>query len=115
MADMYIKSAAYNCSGSCSAGIVHNLSVTVVNSGKRQLNISSVVIRNTTGNILSYGIGGARALSAGNELTINNASTASCTGINGSIEAVLVTSTNCPGNAYDEISADSELFRYADC
>ena len=102
-ADLFIKNTTYNCSGSCNAGTNHNITVAVSNNGKKAVNITTIVIRNTTGTTTSLDIGAVKTINVGEDLIVSNVSTATCTGINGSIDAITVSSVNCPGNAYDSL------------
>jgi flagellin-like protein len=102
-ADMYIKNATYNCGGNCSAGVNHILTVGIVNSGKKELTIEKMVIKNTTGVIFNYDLNETKTLSVGNALTMTNTSTTTCNGINNTIESVIVISKNCPNNAFDSL------------
>jgi len=109
MSNLFIKSASFNCSLDCSAGLAHNLTVNVENSGKNDVEVESVVVRNTTGNIFTFAVSPV-TISPGNDAMLTNISTDSCVSINGTIDSILVTSTNCPGNAYDELTNNSDAF-----
>lgn len=107
LADLYIKNATFNCSGNCTAGNNHNVTVTITNSGKKAVNITTIVVRNTTGNIFSYDIGAVKVINVGEDVTVSNVSTTTCTGINRTFEFVEIYSVNCPGNAYDKLPGGS--------
>ncbi|GEM_PF-5311396 len=109
-ADLFIKNATYNCSGNCAAGTNHNITVAVSNNGKKAVNITTIVIRNTTGTTTSLDIGPVKTINVGEDVMVSNVSTATCTGINGSIDVVMVSSVNCPGNAYDSLPGSSVSF-----
>ena len=112
-ADMYIKNVTYSCGGNCTTGTQHTTTVTLVNSGKKSLSISSIYILNTTGVVTVLNLNETKTLSVSDALTITNTSRDTCSGINGSIEAVTVSSLNCPATAYD--SADVGRITYASC
>src|SRR3989338_2343251 len=112
-ADMYIKNVTYSCGGNFTTGTQHTTTVTLVNSGKKSLSISSIYILNTTGVVTVLNLNETKTLSVSDALTITNTSRDTCSGINGSIEAVTVSSLNCPATAYD--SADSGRITYASC
>ena len=109
-ADMYIKNSTYNCNGDCSQGISHTLTINVVNSGKRQLYMDKVVVKNTTGIIFSYNLDSTKTLSVGDVSTLTNVSITTCNGINNTIESVIVSSTNCPNTAFDSLSGADVTF-----
>jgi len=100
-ADLFIKNITYNCTGNCAASNDHNITVTVTNNGKKSVNISTIVVKNTTGHTFNYDIGAIKTIDVGASATVSNVSTDTCTGINNTIEDVIVVSINCPGNAYD--------------
>ncbi len=106
-ADLYIKNATYNCSGNCTAGNNHNITVAVSNNGKKSVNITTIVVRNDTGTVYSYDIGAVKTINVGEDMMVSNVSTTTCTGINSSIEFVEIISVNCPGNAYDRLPESS--------
>jgi hypothetical protein len=113
-ADMYIlsNSVQYNCSGSCAAGVSHNLTLAIRNNGKRALEFSKVSLRNTTGSVFSYSITPI-IINSGEDATINSISNNTCTGINNTIDAVTITSVNCPGTAFDSFQGNE--VRYVNC
>ncbi|MBI4174294.1 MAG: hypothetical protein HY517_01505 [Candidatus Aenigmarchaeota archaeon] len=112
-ADLYIKNATYNCGLNCTTGTQHTTQVTVVNSGKKSINIDRLHIRNTTGIVTSLLLNETKTVSVGDALTITNTTRATCTGINNSIEVISVSSIECPANAYD--SLDSKDLVYVSC
>ena len=112
-ADMYIKNVTYSCGGNCTTGTQHTTTVNIVNSGKKSLSISSIYILNTTGVVTVLNLNETKTLRVSDSLTISNITRATCSGINNSIEAVTVSSLNCPATAYD--SADSGRITYASC
>ncbi len=109
-ADLYIKNATYNCSGNCASGTNHNITITVSNNGKKSVNITTVVVRNTTGTSFSYDIGAVKTINVGEDATVSNVSTTTCTGINSSIEFVFITSVNCPKTAFDSLPGSSVTY-----
>ncbi|MEM7819662.1 MAG: hypothetical protein QXD48_02430 [Candidatus Aenigmatarchaeota archaeon] len=109
-ADMYIINATYDCNGDCSSGIIHRVNVSISNSGKKALEISRIVIQNTTGSIFNYNINETKILSVGETLTITNVSTDTCDGINKTIEKIIVSSNNCPNQAFDSIPGKDVIF-----
>lgn len=109
-ADLYIRNATYNCSGNCSSGNNHNVTVSVTNNGKRAVNITTVVVRNDTGSTYSYDLGSVYTINTGTTVTVSNVSTTTCTGINNTIEFIEIVSVNCPGNAYDKLPESSVTY-----
>jgi len=102
-ADMYIINTTYNCSGNCSAGNNHTLTINVKNSGRRLLTLNTVVVKNTTGVIYSYALNETKSLSVSNTMTLTNESRTTCVGINNTIESIIVNSMNCPNTAFDSL------------
>jgi len=103
-ANMYIKNATYNCNGNCASGISHTLTASIANSGKKELTIDRLSIKNTSGVIFSYNLNETKSLSVSSSLTLTNVSTDTCNGINRTIESIIVISTNCPNTALDSLS-----------
>ena len=108
-ADLYIRNASYNCSLDCSLGTLHNLTLSIANSGKIRLLIDTVSIQNTTGSLFELEIG-SRYIDVGQTITLGNVSTQSCYGINNTIEKVIVSSPTCPNTAYDSLSGSQVNF-----
>jgi len=100
---LYIKSASYNCSGSCAAGTAHNLTATVVNSGKISVNINKIFVQNTTGTVFSFDLNETTLIDPGTTKVVTNISTESCSGINRTIDKVVVNSIECPSTAFDSM------------
>jgi len=108
-ADMYVRSATYNCSGDCAQGTTHIVNVTIVNSGKKALSIDRIFIANTTGSVTEFMLPSVKTLQVGDTVFIDNTNTQSCSGINNSVEYLRVSSTNCP-NAYDNYDGSKISF-----
>jgi hypothetical protein len=111
-ADMYIMNATYNCSGTCAAGTLHNLTATVRNNGKRSLEINGMAIRNITGSTFSFGISPV-VIAPGEDAFLVNMSNVTCSSINRTIDALIISSINCPGQAHDALPG-SEM-KYLNC
>ena len=109
-ADLYIKNATYACNNNCTTGTLHTTTVTVVNSGKKTLAFSTLYVRNTTGVITSLDLNETKTLNVGDALTVSNVTRATCTGINGTIEFITVSSINCPTTAYDSIEGSEVAY-----
>jgi hypothetical protein len=101
--DMYIVNATYNCNGNCSAGTQHTLELYISNSGKKLLYFERAVIQNTTGSVFSLDFNATKSLSVGETLLVRNYTTETCNGINNTIDKIIVSSMNCPSNAFDSI------------
>lgn len=112
-AGLYIKNATYNCSNSCAAGVQHTTLVTIVNSGKKQFSIDSIVLQNTTGSIYSLKLNVTKNLNIGETVTLTNVSLGSCSGINKTIDKIITSSINCPVSASDSLSGGS--ITYLEC
>lgn len=112
-ADIYIKNATYDCGGNCTTGTQHTLTVTIVNSGKKSLTFDTLYIRNTTGIVTLLALNETKTIKVSDALTVTNTTRATCTGINGSIEIVEVSSIECPATAYD--SLDRGDLVYSSC
>ena len=87
---------------SCSSGSIHNLTVYVENTGIPQVAIDTIYVENVTGSLYTLSLNETRILSTGDMLYLTNLSSAECSGINNSIESVIIISTNCPENAHDK-------------
>ena len=109
-ADLYIKNVTYTCNNNCTTGTLHTTTVTVVNSGKKNLAFDSIFIRNTTGVITALSLNETKTLNVGDALTVSNITRATCVGINRSIEFVTVNSINCPTTAYDSIEGAEVVY-----
>ncbi|HLD85329.1 MAG TPA: hypothetical protein VI968_02110 [archaeon] len=109
-AGLYIKNATYNCSNSCAAGVQHTTVVTVVNSGKKQIAIDSIVLQNATGSVYNLRINATQNINIGETVTIMNVSMGSCSGINKTIDKVIISSINCPASASDSLSGGSVAY-----
>ncbi|MBS3051488.1 MAG: hypothetical protein J4400_05055 [Candidatus Aenigmarchaeota archaeon] len=112
-ADIFIKNATYDCGLNCTTGTQHTTTLTVVNSGKRNINIDRLHIRNSTGFVTSLLLNETKTITVGNSLSITNTTRATCTGINNSIEVIEVSSIECASTAYD--SLDSGDIIYTSC
>ncbi|MBI4153862.1 hypothetical protein HY501_00860 [Candidatus Woesearchaeota archaeon] len=102
--NLLIQSATYNCSLNCSAGISHNLTLTLKNTGRISIDIRHVSLLNKTGSIYAYEFNETKILDPGETIVASNISTDSCMGINRTIEKITVASISCPKNAFDSIS-----------
>ena len=112
-ADIYIKNVTYDCGGNCTTGTQHTTTVTVVNSGKKSVSINSIYAMNTTGVVTALNLNETKIISVSDALTVSNTTRATCSGINGSLELVTISSLSCPATAYD--SADSGRIVYTNC
>lgn len=108
-ADIFIRNATYNCSSDCAAGVAHNLTVTVVNSGKLKVALNNLVVENSTGDIFTFGIN-STAIDVGSVATIESVHNTSCSGINRTVEKIIINSPTCPTTAYDSIDGDQVVF-----
>ncbi len=99
-ADIYIRSAAYDCGGNCSENNAHTTTVTVVNSGKRALSMDRIFIANTTGSVSELMLNETTTLDVGDTKILANVTSSSCDGINHTIEYIRASTITCP-NAYD--------------
>ncbi len=111
-ADMYIKNATYNCTGGCAAGAVHNLTAVVRNNGKRSIEIDKMAVRNTTGSTFVFGVTPIE-IAPGEEQMIVNGSNMTCSGINNTADALIISSLNCPQEAHD--SLPGSLIKFLGC
>jgi len=109
-ADIYIKNSTYNCNNDCSSGIAHTITATVVNSGKKLVNINKIVVQNTTGSIYSLNLNETKSLNIGDTITLVNITSASCSGINRTIDKIIISSLNCPLPASDSVSGSGVTF-----
>jgi len=112
-AGLYIVNATYDCNSDCAAGTNHTINVTVKNSGQVKLSVEHIYIQNTSGHVFSFGC--ARNISTGERVTLTNTSDSACTGINGSISKIYITSTNCPFDATDQIEGDDPNLYSVNC
>lgn len=108
--DMYIVNATYNCNSDCSAGTQHTLELYVSNSGKKKVYVERAVIQNSTGSIFTLNFNTTTSLSVGDTLLVRNYTTDTCTGIYNAIDKIIVSSINCPGNAFDSISGSDVTY-----
>jgi FlaG/FlaF family flagellin (archaellin) len=108
--NLYIKSATYDCLNNCSAGKNHNLTVKLVNSGKITVSVDKMAVMNTTGDIFALSLNETTTINPGTTATLTNISTATCDGINGSVELLSVNSIECPSNAFDSMSGSDVTF-----
>ncbi len=98
-ANMYIKNVSYYCNNNCNQGVLHNLTLTVVNSGKKPVMVDKIYVENSTGGLFTFEIGNVQ-INASDIVQIINSSTSSCHGINRSIENVIISRLNCPSDAF---------------
>ena len=92
---------------------MHTTVVTVVNSGKKQVGIDSILLQNTTGSIFNLKTNVTQNLNIGETTTLSNVSLGSCNGINRTIDKLIVSSINCPVSASDSLSGGS--ITYVEC
>lgn len=109
-ANLYIRNASLDCNNNCTSGISHTLNVTVVNSGKKAVQIDNVYVRNNTGALFTFFANGTKELNASDVLVISNTSTTACGGINRTIDRVIVSSNNCPNTAFDALPGGDVVF-----
>ncbi len=109
-ANLYIRNASFDCNNNCTSGISHTFQVTIVNSGKKAVQIDNLYLRNTTGALFTFYTNGSRELNASEVLTISNISTSSCNDINRTIDRVIVSSINCPDTAFDSMPGSDVAF-----
>lgn len=109
-ASLYIRNASLNCTNNCSAGINHTVTATVVNSGKKAVQIENLYFRNATGAILTFYTNGTKELNASDVLTLTNTSTTGCGDINRTIDRVIISSINCPNTAFDSMPGSDVSF-----
>jgi flagellin-like protein len=112
-ANLYVKNVTFFCNNNCLATIRHTINISVVNSGKRSVQIESFALRNTTGNISIFRLNETKDLQAGSTFTSTNVTFDSCVPFNNTIDRVIVSSINCPANAYDSFPGSSVA--YAGC
>lgn len=112
-ANLYVKNVTFFCNNNCSSGARHTINVTVVNSGTRTVEISSFTLRNTTGNLTVFSLNETKNIQAGASLLALNVTFGSCTPFNNTIDRIIVSSLNCPSNAYDSFPGGSIV--YAGC
>ena len=106
-AGIYIDNVTYDCSSTCAAGTAHNITVKVVNSGQKSLSISKIYVTNTTGNLFTLNVNETKTIEAGTFMNLINISLDTCSGINGSIDKVSISSMNCSETAHDEYPGSS--------
>jgi len=104
-AALYIKNTNYDCAGNCAEGAIHNITVTVVNSGKVRFSIDRFSFTNNTGYIYKFDVN-QTSFSIGDVKNLFFSSNMSCYGINNSIQEVYLSSRNCPSTAYDSFPGD---------
>ena len=109
-ADLFIKSASYDCLNDCSSGIVHNLTVTVSNSGRIPMTLNKLYIQNKTGWLFELNLNDTLSVDPGTSRSLTNISTGSCAGINNVIDKIVVNSINCPNTGYDSIQGSDITF-----
>ena len=109
-ANLYIKNISLDCNSNCAAGTSHTLTATLVNSGKKAISVEGMYVKNNTGSLFVFGTDGSRELNASDVLTISNVSTVACGGMNRTIDTVTISSTNCPGTAYDAYPGSEVAF-----
>jgi len=112
-ANLYVRNATLFCNNDCSAGTMHTVNVSIVNSGKRNVEISSFVLRNTTGNLTVFSLNETKSIQAGSSLTVTNVTYDNCAPFNNTVDRLIVSSLNCPSNAYDSFPGSS--IAYAAC
>jgi hypothetical protein len=106
-ASLYIRNASLDCS-SCASG--SSIAVTIVNSGRKAVDIDTIYVRNTTGTLLAFGVNGTRRLNATDVATFTNTSPVSCGPMNRTIERFIVSSLNCPSTAFDFYPAKDVVY-----
>lgn len=111
-ANFYIRNVTYNCSDNCSAGVSHNLTIELVNSGSIAIDVDEINIQNTTGSVFIFNIN-RTTFSAGDIKYLTNVSTTACNGTNHTIEYVIVSSMACPATAYDKYPGN--MVNFVDC
>ena len=112
-ASLYVKNVTFFCNNDCSSGTRHTINVSVVNSGKRNVEISSFALRNTTGNLTVFNLNDTKSIQAGSSVLALNVTFDNCSPYNNTIDRVIVSSLNCPANAYDSFPGSSVV--YAAC
>jgi len=100
-ADLYIRNITYNCNSDCTTAANHTLTITIVNSGKRKINIRDVFFLDRNGTLTVFELNGSQELNATDVVTYTNRSTTSCTGFRNYVDKVIVASTTCPRDAVD--------------
>ena len=108
--NLFIKSASYDCSKDCSVGKIHNLTLNVVNSGKITVKIDRLFIQNAIGTTFSLDLNETIFLDPGSTNMLTNLSTDSCSGINNTIDRIVVSSINCPNTAFDSLPGNYVAF-----
>lgn len=109
--NLYIRNATLNCNNNCSSGISHTISVTIVNSGTKPVQIDNIYVSNTTGSLFTFYANGTKVLNASDVTTLSNTSTAACGGMNRTIDRVRVISNNCPTTAFDSLPGSDVAFQ----
>ncbi len=109
-ADIYIKNVTYDCNSDCASGVAHTLSLNIVNSGKKEVVISTIYVRNITGFVTAFRLNESKILNVGDVISVQNVTSSSCTGINNTIELVSVNTITCPATAYDSIQGDEVTY-----
>ena len=101
--DMFIRNVTFNCNNNCASGTAHTLVITLVNSGKKTISLSSVVLQNSTGVLTTLNFNETKTINVGGQITAINTTSDSCHGINKTIDYVKIASQNCPLNAADSL------------
>ncbi|MDI6721714.1 MAG: hypothetical protein QMD85_04950 [Candidatus Aenigmarchaeota archaeon] len=112
-ANLYIKNVTFFCNNNCAAGTRHTINVSVINSGKRNIELSSFALRNTTGNLTVFSLNETKNIQSGATLLLVNVTFDNCSPFNGTVDRVIVSSLNCPDDAYDSFPGSSVA--YAGC
>lgn len=107
--NIFIKSATYNCSSNCAAGTTHTVTLSVKNSGRISLFVNRIYIQNTTGTVFAFGMNDT-TIDASSTVTLSNATTGTCTGINNTIDKITVNSVNCPSRGANSIPGSEVTF-----
>ncbi|MBS3056101.1 MAG: hypothetical protein J4473_01560 [Candidatus Aenigmarchaeota archaeon] len=110
-ADMYIDRFIIDCNSTCT-NANHTIITIVKNSGEIPIYASNIYITNKTGSVFSFSANITK-IGAGDMVNLTILSEADCTGFNSSskIKEILVSSTNCPSDAYDSFDANDVEFQ----
>ncbi len=109
-ADMFIRNVTYNCNSNCASGTAHTLVITLVNSGKKAISLSNVVLQNSTGALTTLSFNETKVINVGGQITTTNITSSQCHGINKTIDYVKISSLNCPLNAADSLPGSNIIW-----
>ena len=106
-ANLYVKNATLFCNNNCNFGTRHTINISVVNSGKRSVQIDSFALRNTTGNLTVFMLNETKIIQPDATIVATNVTFDNCSPFNRTIDRLVINSLNCPANAYDSFPGSS--------